>query len=218
MKKYKVVLDTTMTILMVFAFAYQLTDNLYHEVIGGLLFVLFIFHNILNRKWYKNLWVGRYSGFRIFSTIINVLILLSMIVLAGSSILISRDIFAFLDLKSGFEYRSIHTTAAQWALFFISVHLGLHWNMIMKTFGRNNILKGKKTLKTWILRGISGLVAIKGIYAFGILNIGSKLFMSSTFGYWNFKNHLVDFFISYFCIIGLYVIVTYYVVKLIIKK
>lgn len=61
MKKYQIVLDTMMTILMMFAFAYQLTDNLYHEVIGVSLFVLFITHNIMNRKWYKNLLVGRYS-------------------------------------------------------------------------------------------------------------------------------------------------------------
>lgn len=217
MKRYQLVLDTAMTILMVFAFAYQLTDNLYHEVIGASLFVLFIIHNILNRKWYKNLWVGKYSRLRILSTIINVLILLSMIILAGSSIMISRDIFAFLNVKSGFLYRSIHTTTAQWALIFISVHLGLHWNMIMKAFGRN-IIKGKKNFTTWILRGISCVIALKGIYAFGILNISSKLFMGSTFGYWDFKNHLIDFFISYLCVIGLYVMGTYYAVRLMIKK
>ncbi len=76
--------------------------------------------------------------------------------------MISRDIFAFLDLKSEFVCRSIHTTAAQWALLLVSVHLGLHWNMILKAFSRN-LLKDKKGLTTWILRGISGVIAMKGI-------------------------------------------------------
>ena len=41
--------------------------------------VLFISHNILNVKWYRNLFKGKYSGFRILQTVVNLALLLCML-------------------------------------------------------------------------------------------------------------------------------------------
>lgn len=54
-------LDILMTILMIVVMSYQATGNLFHEVAGVILLILFVVHNILNRKWYKNILKGKYS-------------------------------------------------------------------------------------------------------------------------------------------------------------
>ena len=69
-------LDILMTILMIVVMSYQATGNLFHEVAGVILLVLFVIHNILNRKWYKNIPKGKYSGFRNMMLIINILTLI----------------------------------------------------------------------------------------------------------------------------------------------
>jgi hypothetical protein len=38
---------------MLIAMAYYITGNLVHEVVGVVVLLLFIVHNILNRRWYR---------------------------------------------------------------------------------------------------------------------------------------------------------------------
>jgi hypothetical protein len=57
----RLAIDLTMTILMLVAMAYRITGNTIHEVVGVFLFVLFIVHNILNRRWYKAIAKGKYK-------------------------------------------------------------------------------------------------------------------------------------------------------------
>ena len=63
--RIKLIIDNSMTVLMLFAMAYQLTGNMAHEVIGATIFILFFVHNFLNRCWYKSLLKGRYNVRRI---------------------------------------------------------------------------------------------------------------------------------------------------------
>ena len=58
-------LNVLMTLLIIFVMSYQAVENVFHEIAGILLFLLFLIHNILNRKWYKNILRGKYTRFRI---------------------------------------------------------------------------------------------------------------------------------------------------------
>ena len=58
-----------MTVMMPLLMAYSLIGELFHEIIGSLIFILFIIHHILNRKWYGSILKGKYSAKRIFQTI-----------------------------------------------------------------------------------------------------------------------------------------------------
>ena len=60
----KIIVDLGMTILLMLLMAFELIGRTAHEWIGAGMFVLFILHHILNRKWTGNLTDGeRWSGF-----------------------------------------------------------------------------------------------------------------------------------------------------------
>ena len=52
MKKLRMTIDIAMTIVLIGLMAYSLIGTLTHEILGTAMFVLFIVHHILNRKWF----------------------------------------------------------------------------------------------------------------------------------------------------------------------
>ena len=58
--KIKMVIDVLMTALLLCLMAYQITGQALHEWFGAGMLVLLIAHNILNIRWYGNLFKGKY--------------------------------------------------------------------------------------------------------------------------------------------------------------
>lgn len=69
--------DTAMTVLLMLLMAFELIGRTVHEWLGAGMFVLFILHHILNRKWSKNLLRGKYTPFRVLQTALVLLVLLA---------------------------------------------------------------------------------------------------------------------------------------------
>ena len=65
MKRLRMTMDIAMTVLMPLLMAYSLIGETFHEIIGTLIFILFIIHHMLNRKWSGALFKGRYSPDRV---------------------------------------------------------------------------------------------------------------------------------------------------------
>lgn len=59
--------------------AYSLIGEMFHEIVGTLIFFLFIIHHVLNRKWSVFLFKGKCSAGRIFRTVVNALLFVFMI-------------------------------------------------------------------------------------------------------------------------------------------
>ena len=74
----KIIVDLGMTILLMLLMAFELIGRTAHEWIGAGMFVLFIVHHILNRKWSGNLFHGKYSSYRSLQTVSAVLVFLAM--------------------------------------------------------------------------------------------------------------------------------------------
>lgn len=70
-------IDVCMTILLLCLMAYQVTGEQAHEWIGMGMTLLVIIHQVLNRKWYAAIFTGKYNAYRILTTTVNVLLLLS---------------------------------------------------------------------------------------------------------------------------------------------
>ena len=68
-----------MTVTMPLLMAYSLIGELFHEITGSLIFILFIIHHILNRRWYGTIAKGKYNAKRIFQSILNLFLLVFMI-------------------------------------------------------------------------------------------------------------------------------------------
>ena len=89
--------DFLMTILLLLLMAFQITGQEFHEWLGAGMLVLLLAHNILNYRWYKNLFREKYGVIRILQTAINTAVLVSMICLAYSGIVMSRYVFGFIS-------------------------------------------------------------------------------------------------------------------------
>jgi hypothetical protein len=215
----RLIIDLAMTILLLCAFAYRITGDAAHEWIGISVFVLFIAHNIINRKWYKNIFKGsslrkKRSIRRVTMTIINLLLALTMAVLIITGLLQSRTVLAFLHLPGGMLLRQIHTTAAYWGLILIGAHIGLHWGMFINAARKIAKITHENRGRKIFVRILAFLFIAFGVWSSFDRDMFAKLFLGFSFDYWNEERPAVFFFAVMLSIMGIYVFITYSILKL----
>lgn len=151
--KVKMFVDLCMTGSLLSAMSYLLIGEEAHEWIGTALLVLFVFHRILNYRWYRNLLRGTYTAFRILQILLNILMSAAIIGLAVSGIMLSRYVFDFLPI-SGFTSfgRKLHMISAYWGFVLMAAHLGLHWGMVLGIMEKLIKAKRKDRIIRWPLR------------------------------------------------------------------
>lgn len=141
--KIKMGIDVLMTILLLGLMAYQITGQALHEWLGAGMLVLFLAHNILNIRWYGNLFKGKYKLPRIIQTAVNFSVFISMLCLGYSGIVMSRHVFAALSIDGPMATaRRMHLAASYWGFALMSFHLGIHWGMVTGMFRR--LSKGRE--------------------------------------------------------------------------
>lgn len=211
--KIKMGIDFLMTILLILLMAYQVVGDTLHEWLGAAILVLFITHNILNIKWYKNLFHGKYKPVRIFGTILNFAVLAVILSLGYSGIVMSRHLFVFLPISRGMALaRVMHLAGSYWGFVLMSLHLGLHWSMILGMFCK--LVGGKRMpVPTWILRLLGLAVAGYGAYCFVEADIFSYMFLQNEFAFFDFDKSAVSVFSEYVAMMGLWIFVGYYIAK-----
>ena len=209
----KIVIDICMTILLMLLMAFELIGRSAHEWIGAGIFILFIVHHVLNCSWSRKLFAAKYTPMRILQTVLAALVLISMIGSMVSAVIISREVFAFMEISGGSGFaRTLHMLSAYWGFIFLSLHLGLHWGMMMKLAGRS--FKKSSRQRDIIMKAVGACIAIYGIYAFIIRQIPSYLFLQTQFVFFDFEEPLILFFIDYIAIMGLFVFIGHYLSKL----
>lgn len=208
----KTAVDILMTLCLLFLMPYELIGEAIHEWIGAGMFLLFIIHHILNRKWTGNLTKGRYTPLRIIQTILVILILICILGSMVSGIILSRHVFAFLEIRGlSAPARVIHMTCAYWGFVLMSLHLGIHWGMMMGMAGK--IFPKPSKARTWILR-LAGIgIAGYGVYAFIKRDILSYLLMQVQYVFFNFEEPVIFFILDYMAAMGLFVFIVYYLRK-----
>lgn len=211
--KVKIGIDFLMTVLLLLLMAYQVVGEELHEWFGAAMLVLFITHNILNIKWYKNLFHGKYKPVRIFGTILNFAVLAAICSLGYSGIVMSRHLFAFLPINSGMALaRVMHLAGSYWGFVLMSLHLGFHWSMIIGMFRKST--GGKKPpIFTWLLRIAAFVVAGYGAYCFIGADIFSYMFLKTEFVFFDFEKNALLVFSEYIAMMGLWIFVGYYIAK-----
>ena len=177
------------------------------------MFILFVLHHILNKHWSKNLLKGKYTSIRILQSVLVIIILLCMLGSMLSGVILSRYVFHF-DIKGmAMLARNIHMLCAYWGFVIMSLHLGLHWN-IMIAIAKKHIKTSSTTL-VWIVRTIVLIVSIYGIYAFIFRRIGRYLLLMDHFVFFNFNESVTLFIADYLAIIITFVSIGHYGSKII---
>ena len=211
----KLVIDFVMTILMLVEMAYTFTGNIVHELVGISLFILFIIHNILNRRWYQTIFRGKMNVRRILNITINLLLLVIMIVLIISAVPISRTIFAFIHIKNdGLTARQIHTLAAYWGLIIMAIHIGMHWEMIMGVVRKMIGITERSRIRIIVLQIFAVIIVVHGVQASFYRDMGSKLILYSTFDIFNSDESFIKLFSDYLSIVAMYICGVYYAIKI----
>lgn len=189
------IIDISMTVLLPLLMAYSLIGEAFHEVVGTAIFLLFIVHHILNRKWYGALFKGRYNTRRIFQTVLDLVLLVFMILQPVSGILMSKHLYTFLPaLPVSAWARSVHMLLAYWGYILLSIHAGTHLIApLRKLHGKN-----RKIFVT--ICAIMSCISAYGCAAF--IKRGFPGYMSgrTAFAFFDFSEPRIFFFMDYIAI------------------
>ncbi|MBM7694316.1 hypothetical protein JOC77_003777 [Peribacillus deserti] len=213
----RLVIDLSMTVCMLVVMAYYITGNAIHELAGVILFLLFITHNIFNRRWYKTIFKGKHYVRRLLSIAVNLLFLASMTVVMISSVPISRDIFPFISTKNDMILLQIHVMTSYWGFIFMAVHIGMSWGTIINAVRKMTAITSTSRIRTTALRIIVVLIVIYGVQASFKRDMLNKLTIYNPFG-WNFDESSLGFIIDHLSIVGIYISGTHYVLKFVRKR
>lgn len=217
--KVKIGVDIAMTFLMLLLMGYMVTGEFAHEWLGMGMFVLFFLHNYLNIAWYRGLVKGNYTVYRIFHTLVNFLLLLSMLALLVSSLILSRYLFAWLPIHGGMELgRNLHMAGAYWAFLLMSVHLGLHWGMVMGMIRKVLPGNGKQRFRTIALKILAAAVALYGAWTFMKNDLLSYMLLKNLFVFFDYEQPAVQFYTEYIAMMELWACIAYYLGSLLKAK
>lgn len=181
-----------------------------HMWIGILFSVLFLSHNLLNCRWYLNLFHGRYSLLRILQTLINFLLLASMIVCMISGIFVLPEIFWEYEINV-----KIHLLSSAWAFLLMSVHLGWHWQMMVSLAARIRLSAGWKRIANGFFRLLALALFAYGLYVFADRRFYEELFLLIDFQKeYDYSKNMMLYLIESVALSGTFAFLTYYLKRL----
>ena len=207
----KIATDILMTLILLFLMGYQFWGDAAHEWAGAGMFILFIAHHILNGNWHKNLLHGRYSPSRLFILIIDVLVFFSMIGLMISGIMLSNHVFAFLGIHGGMSFaRLLHMASSYWGFVLMSLHLGIHWGMLLGMVKRAwkpewDIKKGNIVFPV-----LGAVIALYGLTVFIRRNLLTYMLLRTQFVFLDFNEPVPLFYVDYLAMMGTFIFLAYY--------
>ena len=155
-------IDVCMTILLLCLMAYHVTGEQAHEWIGMGMTLLVIIHQVLNRKWYTAIFKGKYNAYRIITTIVNVLLLLSFALTAFCGMSMSGYAVPFLNGMTKVSFaRRMHLSMSYWAFVLMGMHVGLHVPAMAAKWKIADKMKWAVASMTCLLAGIGLFLFLK---------------------------------------------------------
>lgn len=214
-KIVRITVDAGMYILFLLLMGYHLFENLHHEILGAAVFILFFIHNGLNWRWYKNLFKGKYTLSRSLQAGCNLLLCTAMLCTIASALMLSRDVFYFLNFTNSGLGRKLHMVATVWTFLLESLHLGFHWEAIQKSVTKKITLPATLAIVTkWFFRAVLLAVCLYGISAFRSRNLCNEMFLLTEFKFMDFEEPPLRFFADHAAISILVVTAGFYLKKL----
>ena len=193
-------LDIMMTLVSIVLMGgnFLFPAEIVHEILGVGLFVLWSVHIFLNLRWYGGIFKGKYNPYRVMQTVINCCILICTIFLMISGIILSNQLFTFLNIQSGLGFARIaHLLSSHWYYLFMSLHIGLHMGRLFQN------------VATKILpRILLVLTSLYGLYAFIVRGVWKYLILKQQFFFFDLERGYIFFAMDYISIIILFAVVS----------
>lgn len=210
--KIKISIDLVMSVCLLLLVSYSLIGEELHEWIGSGMFLLVIFHQILNLNFYKNLFHGKYTFYRIIQVFLVVLILSFMMASMTSGIILSRYLYTWIDFHKGAGVaRSVHMVAGYGGFILMPVHLGFHWSTILSVVKTK--IRKESDRNSRIPQIMAVMAAGYGVYALLRRDILSYLVLKNQYVFFDYSEPLWSFFADYIAIMCLWIWVGFYLAK-----
>jgi len=202
-KYFKIVIDIILYLLFLLLMGAHLTSAAFHEWFGVGLFVCFILHNVLNYRWYKALFKGKYTILRTVQTAVNLLLLLAVIGCIISALMISGVVFRSIRLPGIELGRGLHMFCTAWGFVLMSVHLGLH-------------IRTPKTVKKFriILYAITLIIAIYGTFVFAVRKLWEELFLLAEYKWFDYDKTVIVYLLETLAVSMSFVTLTHIIKRL----
>jgi hypothetical protein len=211
----RLILDLLTALCILFSLAYRITGDAAHEWIGFSASGLLVFHNCIHWSWYQKIFKGRYGFKRALNTAINMILLATAVALLTSGLLQSRTIFSFMHLSGGMLLRRVHTFVAYWGLLLVSIHIGIHWEIICNVISRTMRNTGIVRFPGIITHCLAALVFLYGLDSFFERDMPAKLFLGYSFDFWDEEKSKILFFAENTAIMIVCIWIAHYLTKFI---
>lgn len=194
-----------MVICLPILMVYSLVGEFYHEIAGTIMFVLFIVHHFLNRRWFGTITKGRQTIRRVVSSMINLLLIPVMLLVPISGMLMSKYLYTLLRIPAPMSIvRLIHLSLSHWGLILMSLHVGMHVGSESSKFG-----KWTNVVYLFFL-----FVGAYGCYAFFLNRFPSYLFLTRQFFFIDFSASVWLKLVQYFSTMVFFTILSTVFVRL----
>jgi len=150
MNLFKFILSLVLTLVMLLLMDPRSFYGLeFHEWAGLFIGIFFILHKLLNWGWIKKvtvLFFSRTTWRARLNYILDVVLLAGLVLMILSGIAIARTIdFSWLSLGGSSRFwRVMHTSSSLITLVLLGIHLGLHWNWVLRRFTFIRVGHGKE--------------------------------------------------------------------------
>lgn len=207
--------DALMTLALLFLMGYQFWGDVAHEWVGAGMFVLFLIHHILNWNWYKTLFRGRQTPFRLFQLILDFAVWGAMIGLMVSGILLSNHVFAFLPIHGGLSLaRLLHMASSYWGFVVMALHLGIHWGIFTGLARKGLGIKESSPVRRVALFFVSAAIALYGVTVFLRRNLLTYMLVQTQFVFLDFGESKLLFYLDYLAMMGTCLFLAHYMGRL----
>ena len=173
MKKF--LLDMILLVLFILVMSFHFIPRILHEILGLVMFAAFLLHLAWNFGWIKNIRRGSWPRRRIFSTLINFLLLATFTIIFVTGVCMSNYLFKdFIppEINRNMTLHQHHVALPYLFLILLGAHLSLNRQILL---GR--LPKMKKNFARIVLI----IFAAAGIYGSFMNRIGDRLLMKHIF-------------------------------------
>ena len=143
--------------------------------------LLVVVHQILNRRWYRAVFKGKYNPYRIMTTAVTILLLLSFLLTALSGMSMSSHAVPFLYGMTPVSLaRRMHLAMSHWSFVLMGLHLGLHIPMMAAQM--------KLTARTRrVITVLFGCLGVMGLVLFLRAGWADYMFFHAAFDFMDYE-------------------------------
>ena len=173
-KAIRVVLDTALTLMLVFEMFIQFTGEFLHEVVGFAFFATVVLHLALSAAWVKktarNAKEGKMTARRTALAVVGSLLAVTMIILGVSSVAISGILSSagfVWPIGTYAMWATVHAFSSYALCALVVVHLAMHWVFLASAFKVPYNPSRRRAIATGV-----NTVAALGVLALGSTAVG----------------------------------------------